>query len=138
MAKGWCQQKMKDDSGQAPVYPMGVAERLTGLTGRQIRYYEKNGLLTPARTQGRHRLYTDQDIRRLKEIKRLMEDGISLANVKEMFAERAARLAAAKRNGLLTESEEDRRGRLGREGRLTSLYPLSNRAELLRIIDRDE
>lgn len=62
----------------APVYVMAVAERITGLTRRQIRYYETMGLLSPARTPGNRRLYSPSDLRRLGEIKRLMSEGLDL------------------------------------------------------------
>lgn len=59
------------------VYPMGVVERITGLTRRRIRYYEKVGLLQPARTSGGHRLYSADNVDTLKRIGALLESGIS-------------------------------------------------------------
>lgn len=57
------------------VYPMAVAERLTGLTRRQIRYYERQGLLSVYRTAGNQRLYTPQDIALLLRIEALLAHG---------------------------------------------------------------
>jgi hypothetical protein len=54
---------------------MGVVERMTGLTRRQIRYYESAGLLEPYRTGGGHRLYSDRDVRTLIRIKALLQSG---------------------------------------------------------------
>lgn len=123
---------MKEDQGPVPVYSMGVAERLTGLTGRQIRYWEQHGLLAPARTKGRQRMYSDADILRLKEIKRLLGDGMTLERVKAHYENREkqrARMAAS-------ESIGSRMGeRIPRV--TTSLYGGGvNRAELERMIDR--
>lgn len=58
-----------------PVYPMGVSERLTGLTRRRIRYYELAGLISPHRTAGRHRLYTPAEIETLQTVRLLSERG---------------------------------------------------------------
>jgi len=47
-----------------------------------LRHYERVGLVNPARTGGNIRLYSDQDIQRLLQIKRLMEElGVNLAGV---------------------------------------------------------
>ncbi|MCG0239943.1 MAG: MerR family transcriptional regulator [Firmicutes bacterium] len=119
----------KEPLNTTPVYPIGVAERLTGLTSRQLRYWESQGLVKPARTKGRQRLYSEADIARLKEIKRLLAEGMTLAQVKEY-------LAARERRRLPDPGE--RVIHLERGQRLTSLYPLSNRAELLEWIDRDD
>jgi DNA-binding transcriptional MerR regulator len=57
------------------LYPMRVVEQLTGLSRRQIRYYEGQGLLLPDRSQGGHRLYSPADVERLQLIKALMAKG---------------------------------------------------------------
>jgi len=64
-----------------------VAERITGLTRRQIRYYEAAGLLTPARTPGNRRLYSPADLRRLGEIKQLREQGLELRAIAALARE---------------------------------------------------
>jgi len=47
-----------------------------------LRYYERVGLIEPFRSRGNFRLYSEQDIERLREVKRLMEDlGVNLAGV---------------------------------------------------------
>lgn len=73
---------MAEIDDHLPVYPMRVACRMTGLTERQIRYWEKLGLVSPARTPGEQRLYSQADIGRLKHIKRLKESGIPLRSIK--------------------------------------------------------
>ncbi len=62
-----------------------VAER-TGLTQRTLRFYEEKGLLRPpTRLEGGFRLYSEADIQRLEQIKRLQQLlGFSLAEIKEM------------------------------------------------------
>ncbi len=62
-----------------------VAER-TGVTQRTLRFYEEKGLLkTPTRMDGGFRLYSEQDVKRVKQIRRLQDLlGVSLAEIKEM------------------------------------------------------
>lgn len=121
---------MKEDVGSTPVYSMGVAERLTGLTGRQIRYWEQHGLLSPSRTKGRQRMYSEADILKLKEIKRLLADGMTLERVKAYYqAREAKRLRAA--GELLGPRISERIPRV-----TSSLYGGGSRAELERLIER--
>ncbi len=120
----------------APVYSMAVAERITSLTRRQIRYYESMGLLRPQRTPGNRRLYSPADLRRLAEVKRLLEDGLDLRAIAGLA--RDGRLdtsgpapaeGGAATKGLEVRSlgaYEDARARLlgrGPGGSLDSLYP---------------
>jgi DNA-binding transcriptional MerR regulator len=62
-----------------------VAER-TGVTQRALRFYEEKGLLKPpTRMEGGFRLYSEDDVRRVEQIKRLQKLlGFSLAEIKEM------------------------------------------------------
>lgn len=62
-----------------------VAER-TGVTQRTLRFYEEKGLLTPpSRLEGGFRLYSEDDIRRVEQIKKLQTLlNLSLAEIKEM------------------------------------------------------
>ncbi|MFD1426188.1 MerR family glutamine synthetase transcriptional repressor [Kroppenstedtia sanguinis] len=72
-----------------PLFPMGTVTQLTELTPRQIRYYEQQGLIHPARTQGRQRLFSFNDVDQLLRIKSLMEKGVNVAGVKEVLWEQA-------------------------------------------------
>jgi len=58
---------------------MAATRRLTGLSHRQLRYYDQRGLVVPARSGGRHRLYTDGDIQRLLGVRRLLAAGLTVA-----------------------------------------------------------
>jgi len=62
-----------------------VAER-TGLTQRTLRFYEEKGLLKPpTRMEGGFRLYSEDDIQRVEQIKHLQQLlGFTLADIKEM------------------------------------------------------
>ncbi|PTX55044.1 MerR family glutamine synthetase transcriptional repressor [Melghirimyces profundicolus] len=71
-----------------PLFSMGIITKLTELTPRQVRYYEQQGLIRPARTKGNQRLFSFNDVDRLLHIKSLMEKGVNIAGVKEMLQER--------------------------------------------------
>lgn len=68
-----------------PLFPISIVMELTELTARQIRYYEEHELIKPARTKGRHRLFSFADIDNLLEIKNLLDKGVNLAGIKEIF-----------------------------------------------------
>ncbi|MEC9489078.1 MAG: MerR family transcriptional regulator [Halanaerobium sp.] len=70
-----------------PIFPMGTACTLTGLTPRQIRYYDLKGLIFPGRTAGNQRLFSPDDITKLYEIKRLLQRGMKVGQVKAYFKE---------------------------------------------------
>src|SRR5215211_2169016 len=66
----------------AALYVISVAARLVELHPTTLRKYERVGFLEPSRTPGRTRLYSHADIRRLRQIKRLVEEReINLAGV---------------------------------------------------------
>jgi DNA-binding transcriptional MerR regulator len=64
-----------DASDHGPRYRIGEVAELVGTTARTIRYYEERGLLGVAgeRPKGAHRLYSDSDVDRLREIVRLRD-----------------------------------------------------------------
>jgi MerR family transcriptional regulator/heat shock protein HspR len=65
-----------------PSYVISVAARMVGIEAHTLRYYEKLGLLQPERSSGNIRLYSEEDIDRLRSIKALMSDcGVNLAGV---------------------------------------------------------
>ncbi|MEQ6378725.1 MerR family transcriptional regulator [Bacillaceae bacterium S4-13-58] len=75
-----------------PLFPMGIVMSLTELTARQIRYYEQNNLISPARTEGNRRMFSFNDVDRLLEIKELIEQGINLAGIKQVLTMREDKL----------------------------------------------
>lgn len=65
------------------VYVISVAAELAGVHPQTLRIYERKGLLSPARTAGNTRRYSDSDIARLQLIQRLTQEvGVNLAGVK--------------------------------------------------------
>ena len=66
-------------------YRIGELAAKVGLTERTIRYYEERGLLESVkRLEGGQRVYTDEDLRRLKFIIKLKVLGLSLAEMQEL------------------------------------------------------
>ena len=66
-------------------YRIGELSAKVGLTERTIRYYEERGLLESVkRLDGGQRVYTDDDVRRLKFIQKLKVLGLSLAEMQEL------------------------------------------------------
>ncbi|CAM3185507.1 MerR family transcriptional regulator [Paenibacillus lupini] len=57
------------------VIGIGIVSDLTGLTERQIRYYEEKQLIFPGRSKGGARKYSFEDVDRLKEINDKLRDG---------------------------------------------------------------
>jgi MerR family transcriptional regulator, heat shock protein HspR len=65
-----------------PVFIISVAARLVEMHPQTLRKYEREGLIAPSRTHGNLRLYSDQDIERLRQVKYLVETrGLNLAGV---------------------------------------------------------
>ena len=63
-------------------YMIGVVSMRYGVHPQTLRLYEREGLLTPSRTEGKTRLYSDEDLERLEFILNLTRDlGVNLAGV---------------------------------------------------------
>lgn len=71
-----------------PVYTIGTASRLTGIPIWTLRWIERHGLLRPSRTEGRQRLYNDEDLSRLKDVRGLMEKKVNLAGIRVILSMR--------------------------------------------------
>jgi len=63
------------------VYGISVAAELSGVGAQTLRLYERWGLLTPSRTAGGTRRYSDDDLDRLNQITVLVEQGVNLAGI---------------------------------------------------------
>ncbi|MCI9628410.1 MAG: helix-turn-helix transcriptional regulator [Eggerthellaceae bacterium] len=64
-----------------PLYMISVAAELAGVHPQTLRAYEQKGLVTPQRTSGNTRMYSQSDIDRLELIQELTAEGINLAGV---------------------------------------------------------
>jgi MerR family transcriptional regulator/heat shock protein HspR len=71
-----------DDEG---VYVISVAAELSGMHPQTLRQYDRMGLVSPGRASGRGRRYSLRDIASLRNIQRLVGDGINLAGIKRIM-----------------------------------------------------
>jgi len=72
------------------LYGISVAADLVGSAPQNLRLYETRGLISPARSQGGTRRYSDDDLARLRKIGRLLDDGLNLAGIAAVLALQAA------------------------------------------------
>ena len=73
--------RSEDDPKDKPLYMISVAAELTGMHPQTLRVYEQKGLVTPGRSRGNTRLYSQGDIERLNLVSKLTDEGINLAGV---------------------------------------------------------
>src|SRR3954452_18749170 len=68
------------------VYMISVAAELAGMHPQTLRIYETRGLITPKRSSGNTRLYSQEDVDRLRRIQELTSEmGMNLAGVERVF-----------------------------------------------------
>ena len=98
-----------------PCYVISVAAKLLGLHVQTLRYYERVGLLAPSRSQGNIRLYSERDVVRLRDVRRLMEDlGVNLAGAEVVLKMRDRILDLERERDMLMQEVQRLRGGLGR------------------------
>lgn len=75
-----------------PLYPMRTVVRLTSVEAHRIRFWESRyGLIKPARDESGHRLYSGQDIDRIRQIAEMVDThGLSLVAIRRLLREHAA------------------------------------------------
>ncbi|WP_347110194.1 MerR family transcriptional regulator [Paenarthrobacter sp. S56] len=96
----------RDDLG---VYAISVAAELVGMGQQNIRLYERKGLLTPDRTDGGTRRYSETDLVILRRIGVLLDEGLNLAGVKLVLELEAANRGLLEDNRGLTEDNRELR-----------------------------
>lgn len=74
----------KRDSG-TPVYGIAVAAQLSDLPEATLRLFESKGLLTPSRSDGGTRRYSDDDVDRLRRAAELRGDGLNIAGIQRVL-----------------------------------------------------
>lgn len=78
------------------VFMIGIAAELAGMHPQTLRVYERRGLITPRRTPRNTRVYSEADVRLLRRIQELSDEGLNLAGV-ERVLKLEQRLARAER-----------------------------------------
>lgn len=70
---------------ETPVYAISVAASLSALHPQTLRQYDRLGLVVPTRVGGRNRLYSANDIARLREIADLSAQGLTLEGIRRVL-----------------------------------------------------
>lgn len=81
---------MTDHGMETGVYAISVVANLVGTGQQNIRLYERKGLLTPDRTAGGTRQYSQEDLVVLRRISELLDEGLNLAGVAKVLELEAA------------------------------------------------
>ncbi len=76
---------MSEKDSQMPVYGIAVAAQLSGVPEASLRLFEAKGLLTPARSEGGTRRYSDADLDRVRRVTDLREEGINIAGIRRVL-----------------------------------------------------
>ena len=79
--------ELKNDvpADDAAVYVISVAAEISGLHPQTLRQYDKLGLVSPSRTEGRNRRYSLRDIALLRAVQKLVGEGINHAGIKRII-----------------------------------------------------
>jgi len=94
-----------ESEGSQPRYVISIAARMLGVHAQTLRYYERAGMIEPSRSRGNRRLYSVEDIERLRRIKTLIDDlGVNLAGV-EVIIRMGERMAEMERRMRIMELE---------------------------------
>ena len=73
-------------SPEVAIYPMGTVVKLTGVEAAKLRFWEaKYGLILPARDPMGRRLYSKNDVKRIRHITALLAHGLNLLVVSGML-----------------------------------------------------
>jgi DNA-binding transcriptional MerR regulator len=89
---------LSDD--EPPIYSIGAVERMIGIPATTMRNWEdRYGLITPRRSPGGHRLYSERQVEQLRFIKRELARGLPPAAAHRLLAEETAASRPLPRNG---------------------------------------
>ena len=91
------------------MYGISVASELSGISQQTLRLYEQRGLLTPSRTEGGTRRYSEDDLVRLRRIAELVEAGVNLAGIERILELENRNTELESDNASLVQGESDSR-----------------------------
>ena len=107
-----------------PVFVISVAAELAGMHAQTLRQYDRLGLVTPSRTKGGGRRYSQRDVALLREVQRLsQEEGVSLAGIARILELENQVDALRARVRELTDQVEALESATGRTTRVFSVSP---------------
>ncbi len=88
---------------------IGIAAERAGMHPQTLRVYERRGLIRPRRSERNTRLYSDEDVRLLRRIQELSDEGLNLAGIERVLKlERRAERAERRVEELERELEQAR------------------------------
>ncbi|WP_311258442.1 MerR family transcriptional regulator [Microbacterium sp. WCS2018Hpa-9] len=76
---------MTDRDPSMPVYGIAVASQLSGVPEASLRLFEAKGLVTPARSDGGTRRYSDDDLARIRRVTGLRVEGINIVGIRRVL-----------------------------------------------------
>jgi len=77
--------KTPESDEELALYVISVAAQLSGLHPQTLRQYDRMGIVSPSRAQGRGRRYSLRDIALLRNVSRMISEGINLAGIKRII-----------------------------------------------------
>jgi MerR family transcriptional regulator/heat shock protein HspR len=77
--------KTPESDEELALYIISIAAQLSGLHPQTLRQYDRMGLVSPSRAQGRGRRYSLRDIALLRNVSRMVGEGINLAGIKRII-----------------------------------------------------
>jgi MerR family transcriptional regulator/heat shock protein HspR len=78
-------EKNQHPDEDAGVYVISVAAEISGMHPQTLRHYDKLGLVSPSRTEGRNRRYSLRDIALLRTVQKLVGEGINHVGIKRII-----------------------------------------------------
>lgn len=116
---------MSERRAVAGVYVISVFAQLAGVHPQTLRNYERNGLLSPQRTSGGSRRFSEEDLAALRRIQELTGDGVNLEGVRRIMALEGELASARERLRALTDEATARLEQTHRHYR-RDLVPVRN------------
>lgn len=87
-----------------PLFMIGIAAELAEMHPQTLRMYERRGFVSPARTRGGTRLYSQADVARLRRVQQMSETGLNLTGIERVLdLERALEHALSRVRALEAE-----------------------------------
>jgi len=103
-------KRMKRDKSQ-PIYMIGAVSKMLGMHPQTLRGYDRKGVLIPKRSDGNTRLYSEEDVEKLKFILTLSRDmGVNLAGIEVIMKMRGELEKALQQIALMKDLFEKHTG----------------------------
>ncbi|MDQ3915911.1 MAG: MerR family transcriptional regulator [Actinomycetota bacterium] len=131
----------RGDNDNQAIYIISVAAELAGVHPQTLRVYERKGLLSPSRTSGNTRRYSQKDIDLLRRIQELTNEGVNLAGVMrilELEAEVERLRTRAARAVAQAEEKEAQLEQVRAARGAVALVPLKDIRRVRRAMKADE